>query len=319
VWKALIQCDSKYNNSNNLSFLQNKYKTNMRVWYNLLVAIGVSLSIMSCHDPEDPNAQLNKETKAIDAYLKDNNSDYIAYDASGMRIVIKQFGNDAPPHAGQTVQVTYTAKVFPDGAIFDSGVINDKIDNLSVLGLQRGLASILNGTHAVLYIPSKYAFGSDGRTGVPGNTTVVYDITLNEVTRTATEQTQFEADTAAIHDYIKFPNNNITGAMMLPSGIWYTMDVTGTGVSPKPYDRVTFEYKGKLLSNGSTFDSGTLYQQGIFSFIDGLKVGLPEMKEGGSAKFFIPSGYAYGVDGISGLVGSNSNLIFEVKLNDITN
>jgi FKBP-type peptidyl-prolyl cis-trans isomerase len=290
----------------------------MKFWSNLFFGLALSTFIMSCNDHEDPNAQLNKETKAIDAYLKENNSDYIAYDASGMRIVIKEFGNDAPPHAGQNVTVTYTAKVFPDGAVFESGVIDGKVDNVSVLGLRQGIVSILKGTHAVLYIPSKYAFGADGRTGVPANTTVVYDITLNEVTRTAEEQTKFEADTAAIHDYIKFPNNNITNAVMHPSGIWYVMDVTGTGVSPKPYDRITFEYKGKLLSNGSTFDSGTLYQQGIFSFIDGLKVGFPAMKEGGTAKFFIPSGYGYGKDGISGLVGADANLIFEVKLNDVT-
>jgi FKBP-type peptidyl-prolyl cis-trans isomerase len=290
----------------------------MKHWYNLLFAVIISASIMSCNDNEDPNAQLNAETKAIDTYLSANNTDYVAYDASGMRVVIKEFGNDAPPHKGQNVNVTYTARVFPDGAVFDSGVFDEKIDDIDVLGLQRGIASILKGTHAVLYIPSKYAFGSAGRTGVPGNTTVVYDITLNEVTRTAAEQAKFQSDTAAIHNYIKFPANNVADAVMHPSGVWYVIKTVGTGAYPKPYDRVSFEYDGKLLSNGSSFDKGTLYQQGIFSFIDGLKIGMPLMKEGGSATFYIPSGYGYGPAGVSGVIGADANLIFEIKLNDIT-
>jgi FKBP-type peptidyl-prolyl cis-trans isomerase len=289
----------------------------MKFWSNLFFGLMLSGCIMSCNDPENPNEQIEKEIAAIDDYLKANNTDYIAYDASGMRVVIKEFGNDAPPKTGQIVDVTYTARVFPDGAVFDSGVINKKIDDIGTpLGLQRGIASILNGTHAVLYIPSKYAFGEAGVTGVPANSTVVYDIVLNEVTRTSTEQAKFEADTAAIHNYL-VEKNLFDNAVMHESGVWYTISSGGTGPKPKPYDIISFEYDGKLMSNGSSFDKGT-FQQGIFALIDGLKIGIPLMNEGGSATFYIPSGYGYGAKGTTG-IAADANIIFDIKLNDIVN
>jgi FKBP-type peptidyl-prolyl cis-trans isomerase len=307
----------KYNNSNNLPFLQNKYKTNMKCWNNLFLVALLAFSLGSCIDDSDPNAQLNKETKAIDDYLKSiNNTDYVAYDATGMRVVVKEFGNDAPPHEGQTVKVTYTATVLSESVPFESLTIEKKVEDISLVGLQRGVLSILKGTHAVLYIPSKYAFGTAGRNGVPPNSTVVYDIVLEEITRTATEQTQFQSDTAAIHNYLKF--NQVANTHMHESGVWYTVQAEGTGTQPKAYDRVSFKYTGKILTNSSTFDEGNVYAQGNFSFIDGLKIGIPLMKEGGKATFYIPSGYGYGAAGVSGVVGANSNLVFEIELNDVT-
>jgi len=305
----------KLNNSNNLSFLQNKFKTNMKRWTNLFFLITLIVTLVSCNT-KDPNEQVNKELSAIDQYLKANNTDPVVTDVNQTRIVIKSFGNDAPPHTGQTVHVSYTASTFPAGSTFDIGSLDEKLENITIPGLQSGITSILKGTHAVLYIPSKYAFGSAGTALVPANTTVVYDINLEGVDRATAEQTQFQTDTAAIHNYIKNQENNIQGAIMLPSGVWYTVQAEGSGTQPKPYDLVSMNYTGKILSNGSQFTTGSLTAQNAFSFIDGLKLGLPQMKEGGKATFYIPSGYGYGTTG-NGSVGANQNLIFEIELNAV--
>jgi FKBP-type peptidyl-prolyl cis-trans isomerase len=288
----------------------------MKCWNNLFFIALLSVSLTACIDDSNPNAQTDKEAKAIDDYLKSvGNTDYVAYDATGMRIVIKDFGNDAPPHDGETVKVSYSATVLGQSTPFEEQTIEKKVEEFSVVGVYRGLISILNGTHAVLYIPSKYAFGKEGRSGVPANTTVVYDITLEKITRTSEEQTQFQSDTAAIHNYLKF--NNVAGYHKLETGVFYTVEAEGTGVQPKPYDQVSFKYSGKILSNASTFEEGNVYAQGIFSFIDGLKLGMPLMKEGGKATFYIPSGYAYGKNGVSGVIAGNSNVVFSIELNDI--
>jgi FKBP-type peptidyl-prolyl cis-trans isomerase len=307
----------KLNNSNNLPFLQNKFKTNMKRWTNLFFLIALIVTLASCNT-KDPNEQVNKEYAAIDTYLNEHNTDPVVIDGLGTRIVIKSYGDDAPPHGGQNVQVSYQASIFPDGKVFDINTIDDKIDNISIPGLQSALAIILKGTHAVLYIPSKYAFGSTGTAAVPPNTTVVYEITLDKVTKTDAEQAQFQLDTAAIHSYIKDPKNKVdTTATMLPSGVWYTMQTEGTGTQAAPYSTVSINYTGTLLSNGSQFSNGSLTQQSIFSFIDGLKLGIPLMKEGGKATFYIPSIYGFGPKGNGG-VGGNQNLIFDIGLNAVS-
>lgn len=289
----------------------------MKRWTNLFFLVVLIVTLASCNT-KDPNEQINKELSAIDQYLKANNTDPVISDAQTLsRIVIKSYGNDAPPHTGENVKVSYTASTFPAGTTFDAGTLDEKIDNISIPGLQSSLTAILKGSHAIIYIPSKYAFGSAGTTSVPANTTVVYDINLEQVTRTADEQSRFEQDTLAIHNYIKNSENNIQNAIMLPSGVWYTEQVPGNGTQAKPYDFVSMTYTGTILSNGSQFTSGNLNQQNIFSFIDGLKLGIPQMKEGGKATFYIPSGYAYGVSG-NGAVGANQNLIFQIGLNAVT-
>lgn len=286
----------------------------MMKWiYGILVTVLVAST--SCSDHDDLNAQLNKEVKAIDAYLA-NSPDYVAYDGNGARIVVEEFGDDAPPHQGQTVLVHYTAYLFPEGTEFDSGTINDKLESIEIAGLRRGIASILKGTYADLYIPSDYAFGKKGSDNVPPNKTVVYKVHLADVTRTAAEQTQFVSDTSAISSYIK--TNKIANVVKLPSGVFYTIASLGSGSYPRPYDIVTFDYKGSLLSNGSVFDEGKWQASSLFNAIDGLKIGMSYVNEGGAATFYIPSGLGYGPNPNSAGMSPNANLVFEVKFNSIS-
>jgi FKBP-type peptidyl-prolyl cis-trans isomerase len=283
---------------------------------NNLFLIAILFGLLSCLDKDGDtgNAQLVKEVKAIDEYLA--NSQYsVAYDGNGSRIEIVEFGDGAPPHKGQTVIVEYTARLFPEGTVFDQGTITDKVENINGTGFRRGVASILKGSYANLFIPSDYAYGSKGTDVVPPNKTVVYNVHLVDVIRTAEEQTQFQKDTTTIHNYIK--EKKIANAVMRPNGVWYTIDALGTGEYPELYDVVTFDFKGIVMSNASVFDQGKLTNQSIFGLVDGLKLGMPFINEGGSATFYIPSGFGYGPEGSSPSIPPNANLIFEVKLNTV--
>jgi len=287
----------------------------MRKVINLLL-LGILSSLVACHDNDDKgNEQLLKEVKAIDEHLV-NSPNYIAYDGNGSRIEVEQFGNGAPPHLGQTVILEYTAQLFPDGDVIAGGTINDKIENIEGTGFRRGVASILKGSEVNLFVPSAYAYGSKGTDLVPPNKTILYTVHLLDVIRTEKEQIQFETDTAEIHKFLKDKNIN---AVLSPGGFWYTIDAVGTGAYPKVYDGVTFDYKGTLMSNASIFDQGRLTNYNIFNTIDGVKLGTTLVNEGGSATFYIPSGLAYGPQGSPPNVPVNSNLIFEVKLNDVAN
>jgi FKBP-type peptidyl-prolyl cis-trans isomerase len=268
---------------------------------------------------EDPNAQLNTDVKLIDNYLTSHGiTNNIWYDNShGIRFVISNYGEGPPPHSGQKVKVTYTGALL-DGTIFSSGELNQILDDIEPDGLMYTLGALLEGTTATIYLPSQYAFGKTGTTGVPPNTVVAYQVFLEKIERTTAQQDQFVKDTTAISNFIE--NSEIQNAIKHPSGIWYkvTQDPGASSDSPTPYNAVTFNYKLKLLSDTtSVVDQGTVTNTSIFGLIDGMKIGLPRMHVGSSARFYIPSGLGYGSTG-KPPIPSNANLLFEITLTAIS-
>jgi FKBP-type peptidyl-prolyl cis-trans isomerase len=276
----------------------------------------VAIVSLSCQELEEPDDQLFIEVQAIDAYLKANVTDYVAYDQSGIRLVINQFGFLPPSRKGQKVRADVRGKVFSTGNYFTDISFNSLLDSIGGSGLQYGIASLPVGSQASIYVPSKYAFGAATTDNIPPNSTLVYEVKVNGITRAATEQARFTSDTTAIREYIT--DNTLTGFVGHPSGIWYKITEQGNGISPKPYDAINMIYSGSLLSNGNVFDSGTLSNTSPYGLIDGLKVGLPMLDEGGSAIFLIPSGLAYGTTGSGSSIPANANLKFEVELTKVT-
>ncbi|MEK6781751.1 MAG: FKBP-type peptidyl-prolyl cis-trans isomerase [Bacteroidota bacterium] len=273
------------------------------------------LLFASCLDVSNPaDTQLAKELKAIDDYVA--GATFIKVTSgnnSGIRIGVTSFGSGAPPHEGQTVTAIYTGRLLSDWSIFETDTINDKLEKIPVRGLRFGIESLPEGTTATIFLASIYGFGPRGSSKVPGNTTIAYEVTLEKVVKTDEELTQFKEDTTAIHSYL---DDEAITAIGHPSGIWYSSDSNSTGLSPNVYELVSFHYKGTLLSSGEIFQEGDISKQIIFSLIDGLKIGLPLIKTGTTATFYIPSGLGYGPTGSSS-IPANSNLIFEIKLNSV--
>lgn len=285
----------------------------MRAWK--LVAIIPLVVLAGCLDVSNPEQeQLTKQLEAIAEHLKTATFEEVTSgNNSGIRIGVSQFGSGAPPHQGQVVKVTYTGRILSDWSVFETGTINDKLEAIPVDGLRYGIESLPEGSTATIFLASNLAFGSAGTSKVPGNTPIVYEVYLEKVTKTTVELTQFKSDTTAIRKYL---NDKAIVATAHPSGIWYRIDTPGTGVSPNVYKLVTFNYTGSILTTGSIFQSGDIPKQIVFGLIDGLKIGIPLMKVGDIATFYIPSGLGYGVGG-SSLIAPNSNLIFEISLSAV--
>lgn len=130
------------------------------------------------------------------------------------------------------------------------------------------------------------------------------------------DQTKLASDIEAIDLYLA--TNGIT-AQSEPRGVRYVITQQGDGTTPCLQNRVTVKYTGKLLKTGTTFETNTA---GATFRLDGLILGwqlvLPLVKAGSKVTLYIPSGYAYGVQGSGGgKIPSNANLIFEIELTGI--
>lgn len=125
---------------------------------------------------------------------------------------------------------------------------------------------------------------------------------------------QPEMDDQVIQDYLK--KNNLT-AKKDPSGLYYIMNQEGTGSSPYVTDTVEVRYQGRLI-DGTVFDqteTDKTFTYELSGLIYGWQIGIPLMKKGGKATFFIPSALGYGYNQM-GPIPPNSVLIFDIELID---
>ena len=132
---------------------------------------------------------------------------------------------------------------------------------------------------------------------------------------------QAEADEALIKEFIA-KDTIMKDPVRTASGLYYKKRTSGSGSQIKATDRVKLHYLGKFL-NGQTFESSysngnplVVTNVGAGQVIKGLDEGLQLMQEGETARFYIPSGLAYGPSS-SGKIPSNTCLIFDITILDV--
>lgn len=105
-----------------------------------------------------------------------------------------------------------------------------------------------------------------------------------------------------------------------PSGLYYSILDPGVGDQPNSASKIKATYTGKLLS-GTVFDQMTTPPTSSWDMsllIEGWRIGLPLIKEGGRIRMIIPSALGYGCGG-AGPIPGNAILDFDVTLVDVTN
>src|SRR5436189_812138 len=106
------------------------------------------------------------------------------------------------------------------------------------------------------------------------------------------------------------------------SGMYYTIDVAGSGSSATACSTVGVKYKGQL-TNGTIFDQATTpVTFSLNNLIEAWKKGIPMLKPGGKIKLYCPTTLAYGSQVVRDNAGNtvipaNSILIFEVELTNV--
>lgn len=103
-----------------------------------------------------------------------------------------------------------------------------------------------------------------------------------------------------------------------PSGLFYQVLDPGTGATATATSKIFITYTGKL-TDGYTFDSQsnpTATGWPLNQLIEGWRVGIPLIKEGGHILLVVPSSMAYGCPGY-GAIPPNAILFFDITLVDV--
>ena len=130
------------------------------------------------------------ETSLLMSYLQTNE---ISTDSTDSGIYIKESvaGEGDFPDANDLVTVTYTGK-FLNGAVFDNSGKSFNLHigyNEVIYGFEEGVKLMRKGGAATIIIPYYYAYGEYGRldsyyrTVIPPFTTLVFDISVSNITK----------------------------------------------------------------------------------------------------------------------------------------
>jgi FKBP-type peptidyl-prolyl cis-trans isomerase FkpA len=126
---------------------------------------------------EKSEKQKAKDAELIDKYLAENNI-IAEQDTSGVRYVLYTNKGGNKPTVENCVEVKYTGKFLSDGQIFDS---NEKLSfplRQVIPGWQIGIPKLGIGDSGTFYIPSSLAYGPRGRSVIPPDAILIFDVQL---------------------------------------------------------------------------------------------------------------------------------------------
>jgi peptidylprolyl isomerase len=279
----------------------------------LLNALGIFLIIAAgCGKIGTWGAQ---EQAQIDKYIKSLGDTVYSLKPSGLYSIELVPGTGKTPGVGDMVSFKYMG-MFLDRVSFDNNLASTTPFSSRVgtnqlrAGIDEGLRYMKEGGKSRFVLPSKLAFGEVGIYGyIPGYTPVLYEIELIAVIQ--------GTESAVIQNFISSLGD--TAYSLKTSGLYYIESVAGTGRTPVAKDTVYLKYRGMFL-NRLVFDSNLTSTTpfkvviGKGQIIPGMEEGIKYMKEGGVARFVIPSTLGYGTTGSQGVIPPNTPLLFEVTL-----
>ena len=304
-----------------------KMISEMKVFRLSLAVVFATLMITSCIEPNtDMNLafeeQLKQDTTTIGAHLRTKNIKAMI-DISGVRFAIDSVTTGFPPKSTSNVKFKYTGS-FLDGGVFDSGTATGVVGNF-IDGFQIGLSLIPEGGKGRFYIPSGFGYGTTGQGNIPPNSILVFEVQLLDVIATEDEKQRLASDSVAIDQYVA--QNSIANVIKDKTGVRYVITQQGSGGKPTLYSRVSLNYTGKLLLNGTTFFTGSgqpssTFDSRVINYLYGFQAVLPKLPVGTKVTVYIPSGLGFGDQTFNSgaiTVPANSNLIYDIELLGVAN
>lgn len=155
----------------------------MKKYFLLVLTVLAIVTYYGCSKslPDNP-ACTNALPYSDSTVLKDFAGDSIplTMDSTGLIYNIIDSGSSVKPGPTALMTVTYVGRTM-DNHIFDSASntnLRNTPLNYLILGWRLGLPKIGVGGHIQLFIPSAYAWGCTGYSGIAPNAPVFFDVTL---------------------------------------------------------------------------------------------------------------------------------------------
>ena len=273
-----------------------------------LFALIVLFSIVSCgdDDPIDPIDYDKQNEQEILDYIAKYNLDAIKTD-SGLYYVIQEKGNGKTPDDNSLITLKFKG-LFSDGSVWDESDASGGNVFLqdALLGLKEGLTYFNVGGEGILLLPSKLAFGPEGKGElIPKGSVIIIEFEFLDI--------DFENQNDK--EILDFIDDNNLDAIKTTSGLYYVVEKEGTEVNPSSNSDVTVNYKG-YYSDGKVFDQNDNVTFNLQQVIAGWTEGITYFKKGGTGKLLIPSRLGYGNFYYNGIPGG-SVLIFDIDLLDV--
>ena len=120
----------------------------------------------------------------------------------------------------------------------------------------------------------------------------------------------------SMEDYLE--QNNLSPTFDSTNMFWYTILEPGGAERPNRESLITITYEGRETNDG-VFDENESIRFPLSQLIAGWQLGLPLIGEGGRIILYLPSRLGYGPRGAGESVCPNSDLIFDVTLEEFTN
>jgi len=277
----------------------------MKLFGLLLIVILAGACLQSPSGNFDSASQFAKDTAAIKSYLKTNNIKATGLN-HGVWYIIDSAGVGVRPAFQATMKISYKMRLMSDGSIVDqtSAPVSLILGSL-ISGIRSSMPYFQNGSKGRIFIPSYYAYQNVSSGSVPANSNLIFEFKLYDVIDNA-----LKADTTTIKDYLA--SQTIT-ALKDFSGMRYTIDTVGTGLTPQPTDSVTISYSLKTLSNGVVIGSESNQKYLIADLMLCLQIAMPKASEGGVMSLYVPSSLEY-LPYTTEDTPRYSNLLFNVKL-----
>jgi hypothetical protein len=307
-------------------------KRSVHRFFGIALVAATLLGAGSCLDTQDipdPSVQLQKDIQTIDSYMLSKGITSFEYqedEYTKIRFVIKKLGNKLPARTTATkITADYKVLSIPGETPYDQGQISQRLSDL-ITAWQTMAMKLPVGTEADLYVPSVWAYGTQGKDPIPGNQPLLFqNFEILNAEITPAEITQFKTDTTAIRTYLT--GKELTGVEYDSTGIAYRITTQGAGPRPGWFHKVTFKAQYKLLTDDSRAVTDMLElkpQENVtdsrpVDYIQGLMIGLQKLSEGSKATFYIPSGLAFGIQGATNnsgttVIPANANVIVDVEV-----
>ncbi|TVQ87064.1 MAG: hypothetical protein EA397_19120 [Deltaproteobacteria bacterium] len=265
-------------------------------------------------------AQAPAPSKDDPVPTKVDESDYRVLD-SGLKIADLEVGQGASPVEGQMVKVHYSGWLASDGSLFDSSVKRGVPAEFSLVrgglieGWIVGLADMKVGGKRQLIIPPELAYGDQGQSKIPANSTLIFDIELLEL-----------GEVRRVPD---LPDQDWSEARELDDGVKVVVLTQGEGPAVQERSVVRTEltlwtsegklfastYQGRGPRSAATFLKGAPPPAG--EPLPGLGIALSDMKAGESRLALLPPKTAFGDQNLPANVPPNDTITAQIDLLDV--